>query len=64
MATNAPTTRCMVCGRRDEYRVVDTYRPPGSPLVFGPTQWERVPHSHTQAEIDAWVNAATGERYD
>lgn len=55
MATNAPSTRCFICGRPNQYRVIERYRPPGSPLVFGPTEWEIVFHEHTQAEIDAWA---------
>jgi hypothetical protein len=57
MATNAPCTKCWICGRPDQYRVVESQRLPGSPLVFGPTDWELVPHDHTQAEIDAWLNS-------
>ena len=53
MATNAPSTLCWICGRPNDYRVVEHYRPPGSPMVFGPTDWQMVPHEHTQAEVDA-----------
>ena len=55
MATNAPSTLCMICGRPNDYRVIERYRPPGSPLVFGTTEWELVLHDHTQAEVDAWL---------
>jgi len=55
MATNPPATKCWVCGRPNDYRVIPRYRSPGSPVVFGPTDYELVPHEHTQAEVDAWV---------
>lgn len=55
MATNAPCTLCWVCGRPNEYRVVEHYRPPGTPIRYGPTDWQMVPHDHTQAEVDAWL---------
>ncbi len=55
MATNAPSTRCWICGRPDTYRVVAKERPANAPFVFGPTEWERVLHKHTKEEVDAWV---------
>lgn len=64
MATNAPNTRCWICGRPDEYRVVPHHREPWQPVVFGPTDWEQVPHDHTQAEIDAWLAQMFPKSYE
>lgn len=55
MATNPPATKCWICGRQNDYRVVERYRSPGSPIMFGPTEYVLIPHSHTQAEVDAWL---------
>lgn len=55
MATMAPVTHCMICGRQDEYEVVPHDRLPGSPLVFGPTDWRMKPHECPPGAVEAWI---------
>jgi hypothetical protein len=55
MATNAPTTRCMICGQPHEYEVVPHYQPPGSPVRFGPTDWQQKPHECPPGAVEAWI---------
>ncbi len=57
MDTNAPSAKCMVCGKPVEYRAAASSRLVGMSIVFGrPTEWIPIFHLHTQAEIDAWVS--------
>jgi hypothetical protein len=55
MATNAPVQRCMVCGEYLEWEVAPDNRPAGSPLVFGPTDWQQKPHSCPPGATEAWL---------
>ena len=64
MATNAPSTRCWICGEPDTYRAALRERPPNAPFVFGPTEWEWVPHEHTEEQVSAWVERMFGNRVE
>ncbi len=55
MATNPPSHGCMICGGKLEWRDVTRPRLPGEPVRFGPTDWELVPHKHTDEEREAWA---------
>lgn len=54
MATNAPNTKCLICGRLDEYRVDAKSLHRFRPMVYGPTNWVKVLHEHTQDELNAF----------
>lgn len=58
MATLAPHTHCMICGKLEEYRPV-IYR---GPPRMRPTDWELVPHEHTQEQLDEWLKAITKDQ--
>jgi hypothetical protein len=55
MATNAPYHRCMICDQPLEYEAVPDNLPPGTPVRFGPTNWQPKPHSCPPGAVEAWT---------
>jgi hypothetical protein len=54
MATLAPNTKCMICGRPDEYEVEQSFRQPGEPVRFCPTPWVRKLHTCPPEAVEAF----------
>jgi hypothetical protein len=55
VATDRPVERCFVCGELYEWEALPSHRPVGSPLVFGPTNWQRKPHACPPGAVEAWA---------
>lgn len=57
MATNPPDYPCFVCGGALEWRMVETRRSPGG-LLFGPTEYEQLPHTCPPETVEKWFAEA------
>jgi hypothetical protein len=65
MAKNPPNERCMYCGQTIEFEAMYCGQtiefeamPPwtDSPLVFGPTDWQPLPHTCPPGAVEAWFD--------
>ena len=63
MATNPPGYRCMFCEQPYEYEVGPDLRPPGAPMVFGPTNWVQKPHDCPPGAVEAWTKRVFNKTY-